>query len=482
MRKVTLLALVLCLFVVPNAHVVAEPASIAIAGIRTTQDQKYIQLYNPSDQDYATEGLSVLYYPGSRTDLVNPTTVAEFSGSISAKSYVLIAQASWDVPAGVQVDATFSASILAVGGGTVQVVDGDEELDRFCWESSTLCGDDKYPALPTGQAYQHCLDEQGVPIVCQTDGTYHDYYLQTAEPAILGGGFVPAPINECGGLILSEIGANLDNGQQFVEIHNPTSQPIDLTGCQLQTNRSKTASYIFGPEILTSGSYRAVFVKDTSLALTKTTSGTVYLLSSDQSIEVDAQSYQNLKAETSWAWFGEGDWRQTYKPTPGQSNTWQEFLPCPAGQERNPDTGRCRNAIAAATELKPCAPGQERNPDTNRCRSTAGSTRELTPCKPGQERNPETNRCRSTSSSSSNLKPCGPGQERNPETNRCRKVAGATTGGADDVQDIEAAQTNPLTWWIAGTAATGAATYALWEYRRDIRGWLSKFLPTNASK
>jgi hypothetical protein len=48
--------------------------------------------------------------------------------------------------------------------------------------------------------------------------------------------------------------------------------------------------------------------------------------------------------------------------------------------------------------LKPCKEGQERNPETNRCRNikTTRQTKkkELKPCKPGQIRNPATNRCK----------------------------------------------------------------------------------------
>jgi hypothetical protein len=90
-------------------------------------------------------------------------------------------------------------------------------------------------------------------------------------------------INNCEGLALSEIAAN--NTPQFIELINRSDSVLDISGCQLQTNRSQTTSYIFADNTkLAAGGYVTVAIADTELALTKTTNGTVYLLSSDGSV------------------------------------------------------------------------------------------------------------------------------------------------------------------------------------------------------
>jgi hypothetical protein len=153
----------------------------------------------------------------------------------------------------------------------------------------------------------------------------------------------PKPVNECEGVRINEIAANSTN--QFIELQNVTAQDVLLDGCQLQTNRSATKSYIFGAEIIAAGAYRTILINETELTLTKTTSGIVYLLSSDGLVETDSQAYSNLASDTSWSRLDDGTWWQTYAPTPGVENIIQKYLPCDDGYVRNTDTGRCNKIV-----------------------------------------------------------------------------------------------------------------------------------------
>lgn len=308
------------------------------------------------------------------------------------------------------------------------------------------------------------------------------------------------PLNTCEGLKLSEIAANVATEDQFIEIHNPTSSNIDMTGCTLQTNRSKTAKFTFATMTLLPDSYVTVYVKDTELTLTKTTSGTVYLLSSDLLNEVDAASYSDLKESTSWVSV-DGAWAQTYMITPNAENSVEQYPPCAdeyfrnletgncnkvtetksvltdcgPGKYRSPDTNRCRSLEALATALTPCDAGQYRNPDTNRCRSLVSTASMLVPCAANQERNPDTNRCRSITSSS-DLKPCAENQERNPDTNRCRNKTSEVTADFP-VEAVSRSGEATLGWWAFGGVGTLAAGYAGWEWRREVAVWIRKIIP-----
>ena len=312
------------------------------------------------------------------------------------------------------------------------------------------------------------------------------------------------PVNECASLRLSEVGANLKT--QFIEVYNASTQPIEIGGCQLRTNRSAEAKHVFDAQQLPSGALIAIDISKTNLALTKTTAGTVYLLSSDGLVEVDAREYGSLSENTSLA-LVDGVWGQTFAVTPGASNEFAEYPPCQTGyvrndetgrcnkvvlgagaladcgvgRERNPETGRCRN-IAAASTLTPCKPGQVRNPATNRCRSATLASATLTPCKVGQERNPETNRCRSIASAGATLKSCAKGQERNPETNRCRKVAGATLGATDfPVEPVKDTATAFAGWWALGGVILLGIGYAGWEYRHEVATIIKRVVPKGKS-
>ena len=308
------------------------------------------------------------------------------------------------------------------------------------------------------------------------------------------------PVNQCSGVRLNEIAANVATEDQFIELYNPTVSDIDLTGCVLQTNRSKTAIYTFSQTQLASGSYTTVYIKDTSLTLTKTTSGTVYMLSSDLLTEVDTVAYANLNETTSWMNL-EGVWMQSYVVTPNAENSYQQYPTCEDGYYRNaetgncnkqaanestladcgpgkyrsPDTNRCRSLEALATALTPCDEGQYRNPETNRCRSLVSTASILVPCAANQERNPETNRCRAIGSSS-DLKPCAENQERNPDTNRCRNKTSNTTADFP-VEAVAQSGQATLGWWAFGGVGTLAAGYAGWEWRREVISWIRRILP-----
>jgi len=274
-----------------------------------------------------------------------------------------------------------------------------------------------------------------------------------------------AVINMCEGLTISEIAANVATEDQYIELRNDLGSPLDLTGCALQTNRSTTTQYVFGAEQLAPGAFRTVYVKDTGLTLTKTTTGTVYVLSSDLMTETDAVSYENLDENTAWAKVS-GDWVQTYAVTPNAENVAQQYPACDAGYVRNVETGFCNKVQESSGQLADCGIGKERNPDTNRCRSIVSTATLLTPCAPNQERNPATNRCRAVESSAS-LKPCAPNQERNPDTNRCRNKAANVTSDFP-VQAVAQTGEATLGWWAFGGVGTLAIGYAGWEWRREV--------------
>lgn len=294
---------------------------------------------------------------------------------------------------------------------------------------------------------------------------------------------LPGPTQpSCEEVLISEIlpnPAGTDSGHEYIELHNPTVATIALSACSLQTS-SASKIFIFSNISLQPDEYRAFYDKDTGLALPNSAGGTIWLLSGDTEIQT-AVYPEGLADNVAWSHV-DGNWAQTYSPTPSGANVQMANLPCPAGQERNPETKRCitmvlpasgvatippiavrpvsssitssgesgetqksnesdkPNALAAST-LAACKSGQERNLVTNRCRNTTAATAStasgsaaanITACKPGQTRNPTTNRCATNAAvpSTSSTTTCKAGQERNPETNRCRNIVVPATAKA----------------------------------------------------
>lgn len=326
--------------------------------------------------------------------------------------------------------------------GTVYILssDGQEEFDVVI-----------YPAMKTGVSWW------------LIDGAWKE----SSKPSPGEANQIPPP-NFCDGLKISEIGANLS--EQFIEITNVGTKSVGLNGCQIMTNRSASKSFLFSDETLAPGNFKIIKIADTPLTLTKTTKGSVLLLSSDGSIEVDIVSYDGLAENTSWA-LVEGSWLQTYNLTPGQPNIYQEYPACEAGYYRNLETGRCKKTVAEIG-LAACPAGQYRHPETNRCRKIAAAST-LAACKPGYERNSETNRCRKIVTAA-DAKACAEGYERNPETNRCRKITNKSAA-AFAVETGQPTGTGG-SWLLAGLGVLGL-TFGLtiWRFRMEITNFFRRF-------
>lgn len=501
--------------------------SHVLTGTAESASHEVIELFNNSDMEADITGWCVYYYSASaveRSTCFTPVG-AGYRLILPAKSHLVLA--SNDLvsayPSFARDGVVVRNGLAETGGAVVLRSDVNQMIDALSWGGS-VTGEGEPAAAPSmrgvalerrlaaGNLYQDTGSNKDDFSHAEVRPIYQagaleevvDYCvnLSLIQESIPEGMYrdevsgecreVPyVVVNECPGVVISEIAAN--HSRQFIELHNTSSEAVELGGCVLQTNRSKTAAYVLPEKILAGSGYEVIYIDETKLTLTKTTAGTVYLLSSDFSQELDVQSYEGLAAGTSWSKFDD-IWRQTYTPTPGSGNVNEAYAPCgngyyrseetgrcrkqleaallakcPAGKVRNLETNRCRTVGGSGSVLKPCNKGQYRHPETNRCRNIASSTSQLVPCKPGQYRSSETNRCRSLDSGGNQLKPCKEGQERNPETNRCRKVRGgsvpAAAFAAIPVADTPEAVTG---WWLFGGITTLAAGYAGWEWRREM--------------
>ena len=334
----------------------------------------FIEIYNNSPDDFTLSGWRVQYASATANNGYQPgnySTVATITEPILGFEWLVLPVAVGSADNGyVRIIDMGGQTIDLVGWGKAAAAKGDKPADKISFDNSI-----QRCELPTGY-----LINSGT-----SEGDFTTYLNPTRGEGVAC--LPPKPVNSCTGLKLSEIAANVD--EQFIEITNPTAKNINVSDCQLMTNRNQN-KYVFDEGILPTSGYLTVYIKDTALTLTKTTTGTVYLLSSIGN-QVDSVSYTNLSKTTSWALI-DGTWRQTYELTPNAVNVWETYPSCPAGQYRNLTTGRCRNVPVEKT-LAPCKEGYERNPLTNRCRKIAVEE-ELKPCAEGWERNPETNRCR----------------------------------------------------------------------------------------
>ena len=466
-----------------------ENATILISKI--SQDKKYVEMYNPTNQNVNLAGWKIEYYTGSGVKTVGKIFKDEV---ISANGFLVLSndKMSADV---IKFDNNLG---LAQNDGSVVLSRSDGSVsDTVGWGNNS-----KSAGSPI---------KGGVKIVwrCFIDGNIIDSknFLsgknlnnQEVEPYSRPNckNSEPKPesskeLNKCEGLKLSEIASNVD--EQFIEIINSGEKTVITTGCKLTVGDSGVRENI-GDIELNPGEFLTIKIKNTNLKLPKT-KGKVYLLDEAGS-KIDAAEYEKLAKSSSWSLIDD-EWMQTFMITENSENIFKEYpdcqsgyernvlgrcvkivippveSPCPVGQYRHPETRRCRK-IEAAKTITPCKDGYYRSEETGRCRSIASAAaKTLKPCPEGQFRNSSTGRCKKIASTDDIAKECPEGFERNPQTKRCRKIKSAsmpTVGSAAaEVKQVAGATWG---WWVFGGVSLLAVGYGVWQWRWEISQFVRK--------
>lgn len=355
---------------------------------KLTNVGELIELQNLADTTIPLAGLSVRYTNGSGK------TVALFTfpeGATMTGELLLMRYAK--SPDADQSDLTYSSS-LAMTAGPLELVYGDETIDSICWTGKDDCAKAFKSSTPTTLVrnlstgeFEHLLTYEP-----HFDPEFPSLYFPEPTPEPDEQEVLPP---QCRGLEFSEILTYYsdDASEQFVEFYNPTSQDINLNGCQLQY-KNKTYP-LFG--VISAGSYFAYYPSPTfSFTKNPTTNNSVLLIDADGETVDELVYSHGQKKSTSYAKFydanGVDNWVITYTPTPDSANNAQDFRTCPAGKVINPATGNCVNLSTSTTTE--CPTGKYRNPLTGRCKNIEDTTSTLKECAEGYERNPTTNRCR----------------------------------------------------------------------------------------
>jgi hypothetical protein len=464
---------------------------------------EFIELYNASEVSVDLAGFYLEYYNATNPiPTQQPVQKPLFQSLLGAGEHLILAKQPLQIPDSQQ--SPFSS--LSDSGGRLRLTTSEGDvIDEIAWTNSSLLATSEgtYPVIVyqcnsstvlcssnRSKSISRSQDSDGKYVV-STSASWSLVVPSPQSSELLeypahdpSPNPVPDPIIEtppqitttCEGIILSEVLPNptgSDTGHEFIELHNPTNETISLKGCLLQTSANSEKYNL--PDIgMDPGTYTVFNDMVTGLTLPNSAGGTVWLLSPTE--EISTTSYPtNIEEDAGWSYIN-GQWQISYISTPGRANIMLDVKPCPTGQIRNTTTNKCQNtAVTTVATLTSCKAGQERNPDTGRCRTIATTVSVLVACKVGQERNLETNRCRNITNDNG-LTSCPEGQERNSDTNRCRKVtnsAGSTLAAVTDMPSTSVSS-HPK-WWLAIAAATLALGYAAFEWRKDVILWFTKF-------
>ena len=467
---------------------IEENAPILISKI--SQDKKYVEIYNRTNQNVNLAGWKIEYHTGSGVETVGKI----FKDEVISPNEFLVLSNDKMLAGAIKFDNNLG---LAQNDGSVVLLRPDGSVaDTVGWGNSLKS---------TGSPIKG-----GVKMVwrCFIDGNIIDskflsgknFNNQEVEPYSRPNCKTPdskpeppKELNKCEGLKLSEIASNVD--EQFIEIINSGEKTVITTGCKLTVGNSGISENI-GDIELNPGEFLTIKIKNTKLKLPKT-KGKVYLLDEAGS-QIDSAEYEKLAKSSSWSLIDD-EWMQTFMITENSENIFKEYLdcqngyernalgkcvkiaippvesPCPVGQYRHPETRRCRKNEAVKA-ITPCKDGYYRSEETGRCRSIASAAaKTLKPCPEGQFRNSSTGRCKKIASTDDIAKECPEGFERNPQTKRCRKIKSAnmpTAGSAAaEVKQVAGATWG---WWVFGGVSLLAVGYGVWQWRWEISQFVRK--------
>ena len=466
-----------------------ENAPILISKI--SQDKKYVEIYNPTNQNVDLAGWKIEYYAGSGAKTVGKIFKDEV---ILANGFLVLSndKMSADV---IKFDNNLG---LAQNDGSVVLSRSDGSVaDTVGWGNNSKSAGS--PIKGGVKIVWRCFIDENIIDSKFLSGK--NLNNQEVEPYSRPNCKTPdsksessKELNKCEGLKLSEIASNVD--EQFIEIINSGEKTVITTGCKLTVGDSGVRENI-GDIELNPGEFLTIKIKNTKLKLPKT-KGKVYLLDEAGSKIDAAAEYSSMPKGASWSLIDD-EWMQTFRITENSENIFKEYpdcqsgyernalgkcvkiatppveSSCPVGQYRHPETRRCRK-IEAAKTITPCKDGYYRSEETGRCRSIASAAaKTLKPCPEGQFRNSATGRCKKIASTDDIAKECPEGFERNPQTKRCRKIKSAnmpTVGSAAaEVKQVAGATWG---WWVFGGVSLLAVGYGVWQWRWEISQFVRK--------
>ena len=432
---------------------------------------EFIELRKNGSDVLGLENVS-LRYTGSGA----PTTLVSFveGTRLEGENLVLRLEGSPTVQDAIRVDGDFekvtnvvySTTLAMTGKLEVVYTEGEVEtiLDSVSWTSGKNAF---YSTAPTvlvrdegTNSFSYVAEESYTPKVNKES---------LFVPAVEGGS--ETTVGQCDGLEFSEILTYYDEeaAEQFVEVYNASDEVIPLMACSLRY-KNKLHALATSEAMLYPGEYFVYRPSGFTLTKNPNTENTYELVDAIGTV-VDSQAIKHgQKVGTSWALIksadGKGEWKTTYKPTPGEKNVYQQFRTCAAGKVINPATGNCVN-IAASDDTQECPEGKYRNPLTGRCKNYE-TTSKSSACPEGKYRNPLTGRCKSYATATEQA-PCKEGYERNPETGRCRKVK--NNSGADygvvPITGTEEQSSFVAMWAMVGLGVLGGS-YVVWQFRGEI--------------
>lgn len=364
MKRVVQYGLALVISVVIASPSVASADStnhVVISELQTgtaaSASQEFVELYNASSTEVSVAGWTVEYKPAASADVTASwTKKATLVGQMKAYGFFLIAPKSYLASA----DSDWSAT-LAGSGGAVRVRDAQGNvIDQIGYGAGTVGAEGvSATAAPNGQSLERLpgrLNEAGGNGV-DTGSNLADFIVRTAPqpqstsstielpdsdtqdpvsivpvqapvsgPVASDGSpapqaYAPIDITE---LMPNPMAPLADSHDEYIELYNPTSDPVNLQGYSVRTGSNFHSYYVLPSTVLEPGSYLALYSAQTHLSLPNS-GGAAEILDPTGTVADITPSYGAATEGLAWARFDDG-WHWTIQTTPGHPNVLETAL------------------------------------------------------------------------------------------------------------------------------------------------------------
>lgn len=396
-------ALAIALIPLYPARAEAPPVPpIVIAAIQTTQEglagNDFVVLHNMTDEPVDITGWRLQYRSAAAVGAATWTTKRTFACIESAADCKVWVEPRSNIVASTYTLPGIPSQPMATGfsdtGGQLRLArtvgQQLEVIDRVGYGAAAEAEGSMPAAAPVaGEAVVRKQTELGTLV--DTDVNASDFTVGCYEPVVAD---VPAAVS-CdappveppeeepplptpdttppaapeqptvyGQLIVTELlpdpaSPATDSADEFIELHNPGTQPVDAEGYTLQAGADFRYQFTLGDIIVPPGGYVSVFSAQSHLSLTN--SGTSVRIVDPAGVVMDTvASYGQAKSGQAWA-KGTSGWQWTALPTPGAANVFGQLpakvLATAAAVKRAAKTATKKPAAAktakAATAKKP---------------------------------------------------------------------------------------------------------------------------------
>jgi hypothetical protein len=284
-------------------------------GSEVSATEEFVEIYNNGIDSKDISGWSLYYKSATGSSWIKKATIISKVLN-KGEFFVFSANMSGDI--------TYSSTFSDLGGN-IQIRDSvGLVVDQFAWGSANSPLGSAASESKPGQSMYRIYDFESA-IMQNTDDNFNDFEISnTPTPSKLPELIVPEedtePIKYLP-LELSEIfpdpAAPLsDTSDEFIEIYNPNSEDINLSGWKLVDESG--SEFIIKNSVIAAGSRLAIFVVDSKITLNNT-GDSIKLINPNGELVDESENYEDAKEGLGWIKYNQA-WVWAVSATPNAVN------------------------------------------------------------------------------------------------------------------------------------------------------------------